>query len=365
MKKAFLLIITALTSGLGYGQISLTINDVAGPDEQITETYPPLTISLPPGGPGQTYNFMADSTGPQDTTYFVGAAATPYASAMTGANLATVSGGSYTYWEKSTAGFYLVGIVFPIPNIGVNLPFTEAPFKFQPKVPILTFPATVGMNLKSVSQARFEFDYDTTITLGGITANVTKVALIAQIADTSIIDGFGTGQFPAGEYPCLRNEQTQKITFKVEVFASILIFPPSWIEFPIDGLPEFSSTSYLFWTNGKKFPVATMNIDSLGNLTDASFQSELLRLPVGVGPQVTNHNFSFFPNPAQNQVSWDAATEVSRLEIFGADGKKIMEKNVEPGRNQVSVAELLDGLYWTELYSPAGHKTRKRLIISK
>ena len=365
MKKPLFVALGLLLIQSSFAQINLNSSDLASPGDVIYNMSPPLSVSLPPAGPNQAYNFNVDSTGVQDTTYYVNPASTPFSSVITGANLASNAGGAYTYFEKSNAGFYLKGLAFPIPDIGLNLPFSSAPFNFSPKIPVMTFPATVGMNLKTQSTGRFEFPYDTTVVVNGISAQVTKVAIIATLKDTSIIDGYGTATFPSGEVPCLRNRQYQKMTFKIELYAAILIFPASWIPYAVGGLPEVTSISYLFWANGKKSPVASLSVDTLGNLVNASFQSDLLHITTGVGSLDNQKELQIFPNPATEQISWIGNKSFKNLNIFSTTGQSIFQGAIANGQSSVKLTGLPNGLYWAEFEETSGTKTRKRLNINR
>lgn len=352
----------------GFSQITLTSADLAGVGDVIYNTTPMLTVSLPPPGSSETYNFMmADSVGVEDTAYYVLPSNTPFGAQMTGANLAEKRGFQYTYYEKSASSFNLRGLVFVLPDLGgVSLPIQAIPLRFNPAVPLLNFPATMGMNIKSQSSARFEFDYDTNIAIGPITAHVTKVAIIGNIKDTSIIDGYGTANFVGGSLPCLRNSNTQKLTFSVEVLAQFSPFlPAAWVGYPIDGLPEYYNTSYLFWAEGKKAPIATLNVDTTGNLTSATFQSQLLRMPTSVLPRSAGSAFEFYPNPSQGAITWSGDKALKFVEIFSVDGRKITSRAVPQGATSVQLGDLKNGIYWAEFGESAGGRWRKKLIVNR
>lgn len=349
-------------------QISLTSSDLASPGDVINNRFVNFSNPLPVGGANQTYNFqLTDTEAEEDTTYFLSAASTPFAAAMAGANLASLNGGSYTYFEKDVSGFYLRGIVFPIPPLPINIPVQDAPLRFNPRIPILTFPATMGMNHRTQSTARFEFDFDTTITLGFLTFNITKIALVATIRDTSIIDGFGTGNFNVGELPCLRNIHSTRTSFKVQMFGSAF-GPPSWIDVPAAILPpieDFYSTDILVWTKERKAPVVTFGLDAEGNLSFTDMQREVL---------LTSNHFlkapvkqlHIFPNPSSGRFQLGAKESLFDLKIMDSNGRLVFEKPMlTPGEN-LNAENLPTGLYWISAQGADGQSLlHQRIHIAR
>lgn len=346
-----------------FGQITLQQTDMASPGDQIENISPPFDGDVPPPGAAQTYNFMIDSAGFADTSYFVAASATPFAAQMAGANLASIQQGAYTYYEKDGTGFYLRGLVFDLSALGVG-GISLLPLRFNPRVPVLTFPATVGMNAKVQSTARFRFPFDTVVTVLGQNATVDSVEVTATLRDTSTIDGYGTAEFPSGNLATLRNRQAQNLSFSIRVRAKIGILPAFWTAFPLPGLPTIYGVSYLFWANGKKGPVATLDVDSFGVVTNATFQAQLLSLNTGVSGLAINWGGELFPNPASDVISWSNAG-MKKIEIFSVSGKKVFEKPIEPGYQSLSVSDINAGIYISILEDFAGNRYRNKLIIRR
>lgn len=351
-----------------HAQISLVSSDLASPGDVVNNRFVTFSNPLPTGGANQTYNFqLTDTEAQEDTTYYLSAASTPFASAMAGANLASLNGGSYTYFEKDATGFYLRGVVFPIPPLPINISVQEAPLRFNPRIPILTFPATMGMNHRTQSTARFEFNYDTTITLGFLTFNVSKVALVATIRDTSIIDGFGSGNFNIGELPCLRNIHSTRTSFKVQMYGSAF-GPPSWIDVPAAILPpieDFYSTEMMIWTKERKAPVVTFGIDQDGNLSYTDMQRDVL---------LTSNHFlkaplkqlHIFPNPSAGRFQIAAEESLFDLKIMDSNGRMVFEKSMITPGEQVVAEKLPAGLYWISAFGEDGRsKLHQRIHIAR
>lgn len=363
MKKLLTISLMMLLTTASFGQITLNQADIASPGDQIENIGVPFDGEVPTAGPSQTYNFMVDSSGFADTTFFMDAASTPFAAQMFGANLASNQQGAYTYYEKDASGFYLRGLVFDLSGLGVGS-VSILPLRFHPRVPVLKFPATVGMNEKVQSTARFRFPFDTVVTVLGQNATVDSVEITANLKDTSTIDGYGTAQFPSGNVATLRNRQAQSLSFSILVRAKIGILPAFWTAFPLPGLPTIYGVSYLFWANGKKGPVATLNVDSFGVVTDAAFQAKLLSLNTGISELTLKNKVELFPNPANDVVSW-SYSGMKKIEIFSFDGKKVLEKSDLSDVKSIPISELKPGIYISELEDFTGVRHRNKLTIRR
>jgi hypothetical protein len=370
MKKTGLLLLMLAVVRLSSAQITLTNSDLASPGDQIIDAFQ-LDASpvAPVAGPGQTYVFSESDTSIQDTTTFIPVSATPFASLMTTANMASGSGLSYAYYSKTAASYALTGLSFELPPLPLAVPVSAIPLKFSGPIRLLQFPASNGMNLTSQATASAEFDYDTVITIGGLPATVSKVRVQATIRDTSIINGYGNASFVSGTYPCLRNEQRLRISFKLQVYAAIIVPFPTWIDVPANllpggGIPEIRTTSLLFWTNGRKAPIASLTLDSAGLVQNASYQKDLLitsnRNLISANPEF---EFQVMPNPAASYVELESAETIKNFKLFSATGTKIWESQEAGPRFDLPSSGLQNGVYWGEWESVSGKKYRKRLII--
>jgi len=371
MKKTGLFLLLLLLSSEIFAQITLNQSDFAGPGDVLVNSNQQYSGSLPPTGANQLYSFPESDTTFQDTTVFVSVASTPFASAFPTATMAVNDQGIYYYFKLDNTGYYIQGLTYTLPPIGLNLPFTSAVFPLNQLVKLIDFPATMGMNLKTQATSNFEFLYDTTISIGGLNANVTKARIVATVTDTSIINGYGNAEFAGGTIACLRNAQTLRIKFKVQVFAQILIFPAAWIDIPAAVLDpslirEFYTKQLLFWANGKKGPVATLELDSNNNVVSADYLTSLL-ITSNNSIVRTKQIFSFeaSPNPAQDLVSFTSEAELKKIKIFSTSGNKISEKNFLPGQTSITLESIASGIYVAELENNKGEISRKKLIINR
>jgi len=372
MKKAGIALLLLFATTRISAQISLSQTDVAGPGDVIINSSQTFSGTTPPPGANMSYSFLESDTSMQDTTVFVTVASTPFASSFPTSTMATGSFGTYGYYKLDNTGLSITGFVFDFGSGGgLGLPFTSAVFPVSPEVKVLTFPATMGMNLKTQGTSSFEFPFDTTLDINGLSAHITKARINATINDTSIIDGFGNAEFVSGTIPVLRNSQSLKMTFKIQIYAKISILPALWIDLPASildpsTLPVISNKTISFWANGKKSAVAEFNLDSGNNVTNASYLKELLvtenRSLLSVSP---DFEFQASPNPALTDVSFSSDAILKKVRIFSVTGQKMMEKDFQLNEYRVQVDALTNGVYVAELENEKGGKSQKRLIINR
>jgi hypothetical protein len=372
MKKAgWMLAGLLFISSQSWAQISLSSSDLptAGTTSLLADQV--FTGETPSAGSNQTWSFPEADTSFFDTVSYIAASATPFGNQIPNANLATGGFGSYFFLKNTPSTYSIEGLVFELPPLPINVPFTSAVFPLSSSIRIFNFPATNGQNLRSTATANFAFPFDTTITINGLQANITQARIVATVTDTSLINGFGTAEFAGGTFPVLRNEMRLKMTFKIQVFAAILIFPPTWIDLPANllpagGLPELYTKSVEFWTNGKQAPLASFTLDSLDNIESASYLKDVLytrnRSLLSARPEF---EFTMYPNPAQQFLHLEGPAKAVQARIFSSDGKVLKEFAVDADEKALNLATLPNGLYWVELETSDQKRSGKQLIINR
>ncbi len=378
MKQVLLLSLNLVVFVLsGFAQpvpITLTVNDVANAGEFVVNTTIPFSGGTPATGSAQTYDLSAAGYSPlQDTTFYIPAAGTPFASEMTGANICQRGPGSYTYFVRNNGGFYLKGFVFEIPadSSFIALP-SELVFAFSPQIPIMTFPATMGMNLiTSSTSSRVEIPFDTTIVINGVSTTIKKIGVKLNIKDTSKIDGWGTATFPSpgSTFNVLRNTHNIGLETTLELYIILFGNIGTWIPMPSSlipaGLGDFlggNTRDVMLWTNGRKQPLVTMSLDTLGNVGSAEFQSDLLADPTRISP-VAENTFVFYPNPAAGSVLFDLPSDARKIIVRDFSGRLVIEQEINNPQSNLSTAALSDGVYHLELIRASGSSLRKKLVI--
>ncbi|HPI11373.1 MAG TPA: T9SS type A sorting domain-containing protein [Catalimonadaceae bacterium] len=374
MKKAGIALLLLFATTRISAQITLNQSDMAGPGDVIINSSQNYTGTTPPAGANISYSFTESDTTIQDTTVFIAASSTPFIADMpAGTNMATASFGNYSFFKLDNTGLYATGLVFDFQGGGgLGLPFSSAIFPINPPLKFMTFPATMGMDLKTQATSSFEFPFDTVISIGGINATITKARINATILDTSIIDGYGTAEFVSGSVPVLRNVQTMKMSFAIEVYAKLFPFlPAAWVALPASVLdpsllPVIYSKNLSFWANGKKSAVAEFTLDSSNNVTSANYLKEML--VTGFRPLVSvrpDFEFQASPNPALNDVSFSSDAILKKVKIFSLTGQKMLEKDFQSIECHIQVDALTNGVYVAELENEKGGKSQKRLIINR
>jgi hypothetical protein len=369
--RALLLIGLTFLIQKGFSQITLTVNDIANVGDQIISTSIPYTGESPAVGAAQNYDLTQLPPGfLEDTTNYIAAAGTPYASQMPGANICQVSAGSYTYFVRNSGGFYLKGFVFAIPpGSGLPLP-SEFVFSFSPQIPIMTFPATMGMNLNTdATSSRVEIPFDTTIVISGVPTNIDKIGIKLNMKDTSVIDGWGTANFPGGQYEVLRNTHSINLSTTLEAYVIIFGTIGTWIPLPTSLIPggagDFlggNTKDVMLWANGRKQPMVTMSLDTLGLVISADVQADLLvvsnRSLVSEIP-----TFEFYPNPANSSLTFTLPEDTRKIRIRDVSGRLLQVFQNFGTVANLSVESLPEGVHIAEIETSSGQLSRKRIVI--
>ena len=354
--------------------IVLTVNDVANSGDFVVNTNIPFAGDAPSTGTNQTYDFSAAGYSPlKDTTFYIPAAGTPFASSMSGANICQRGPGSYTYFVRNSTGFYLKGFVFDIPTDSsfIELP-GELVFAFTPQIPIMTFPATMGMNLTTSStSSRVEIPFDTVITVSGVPLNIKKIGVSLSVKDTSKIDGWGTATFPAqgSSFNVLRNTHRMALQTTLELYVLLFGNFGQWIPMPASlipaGLGDFlggNINDVMLWTNGRKQPLVTMSLDTNGLINSAEFQSDLLVEPTSTLVSV-KPSFAFYPNPASEIVQFQLPSNTLRILIRDVTGKVVKEQEISDTYSSLRTSDLINGVYNLEVLLSSGNPLRKKLVV--
>lgn len=74
-------------------------------------------------------------------------------------------------------------------------------------------------------------------------------------------------------------------------------------------------------------------------------------------------NFTVFPNPSNNFISWDMSLNISKIEIYNAIGKKVFTKNNSNSLSKLKIDFLSKGLYFIKAKDNRNNKYFTKLII--
>ncbi len=101
--------------------------------------------------------------------------------------------------------------------------------------------------------------------------------------------------------------------------------------------------------------------------TDDGSLGEVIYDPVGVGcdnlsvTDFSEIDFSFYPNPAEDQINFNNVYSFTRLNIYGIQGNLILTETISEGENRLQL-NLPQGLYFVNFKSENQEIVRKLLI---
>jgi len=101
--------------------------------------------------------------------------------------------------------------------------------------------------------------------------------------------------------------------------------------------------------------------------TDDGSLGEVIYDPVGVGcdnlsvTDFSEIDFSFYPNPAEDQINFNNVYSFTRLNIYGIQGNLILTETISEGENRLQL-NLPQGLYFVNFRSENQEIVRKLLI---
>jgi len=171
----------------------------------------------------------------------------------------------------------------------------------------------------------------------------------------SIVDGHGTVETPFGTFDALRIHRT--IQEQDSLYVDISGFA-QWI-------PIITTThSYEWWTQGELRPVMQIQTQEVtGNqaVTEVSYRDEYLGLDAGLGDE--NINLSMYPNPAQNEVSIETASNIQLITIYNTNGEVVStKKDLNSSSTQISVKDFSPGVYMVYTLTTQGTNISKLIV---
>ena len=72
-------------------------------------------------------------------------------------------------------------------------------------------------------------------------------------------------------------------------------------------------------------------------------------------------DFSFYPNPVKNEISFNNTNAFEKVEIYGVQGNLIITQNIQAGQNLLPI-ELSSGLYFAKFSNVSQSVTKKLLV---
>lgn len=323
MKKIYLLLLlclpfsiiaqTIIQSDLPKAGTSFTLG--------IDDTY---SGPIPTQGPMQVWNFSTLKNFRLDTSAFIDAMGTPYASSFPNSNIASLnlSDNSYSYFTNNSTGFYINGIGSSISNL-----------TFDPMLLYIPVPLSIGVVYDNI--ARSQFDTSIVDTSGPV-----DLRFVIYYESIYKGDSYGTLTIPSGTYPNV-------LRFKVTEtrYDSLYFGIGGGIYVPFSGSSTLSY-HYRFVTTGLEANyLMGIDADEFGNTTSSEF---LVDINIAVPLVSERKNVVAYPNPAMNNLNFKNISNITGIVVYDNSGKEVLRtKQVE--NNSLNVALLKNGIYHYEM----------------
>ncbi|MBC8266543.1 MAG: T9SS type A sorting domain-containing protein [Flavobacteriales bacterium] len=361
MKKIKLFTIALAFLGSNtFAQITVTDADLVGVGDIIYQAYDTVPgTAITPGNTGanQSWDFSTLQVMDWDTTEFISPTGTPYASLYPNANICINEDGEFLYINKSTTGIELVGWG----NIPVNMLLLPLPLTYG-----LTY--SDGPNTIMDSSMENMFIPDSLapfISLNPLHDKVDSLNISVTLTNDFNVDAWGDVTIPMGTYASLRvnAQETSTTSWSAYCSNSAGIAGGGWYPIPQQLFPSETEITnrYQWWSNDAtvKFVVADLEVDSIGNVIDASF----LTIPqTSAIAELTSNTFKVYPIPTTYQLNIESAdADLSTYKMYDMLGNLILENSFEKN-TKVDLSNVAKGTYLLNISTKKGSITKKIIV---
>ena len=381
MKLNLLFIIFTFISTLGFTQITITNATFPQPgDTLITATDNlPDNISVGDPGPNQTWDFSSLEAPFLRTSVLRSAATGTNSSAFLGANIVTTLGlgdndPGESYYLSSNTKYEFLGYIGMDPaGLGVELLV-----KFQPTITERRAPLNYGDTNTDQTEASVPFSADELPSqiLDSLPIRPDSLRLRMIINRNDEVDAWGTMMIPGegqGEsFEVLREKRVEIREIRLDVKVSILPWQDITSILPPD-LPLFGKdtiTSYYFFSNDAKEPIAVVAMNELGDGTSrVEFKADRFTSSVR-DIRKGRPNVFAYPNPAITDVRFEftgVAPSNYSLKIYNILGVEVWRQDyfLDGAKTvKADISNLKKGTYLYSLVNENGETiATKRLMV--
>ena len=333
MKKTLTLITFCFCSIVAISQPTITTAElpVAG-SYWFTGNDTNYTAAILPGGTNVTWDYSNVVSQYLDTTGFISASGTPYATFFSGSNLAAQdpADGSWAYFTSNSTGFYADGIVDA----------TGAPFRLNNSSLIVPVPFTFGNTRTNTTGLQI----DTSVNGSNIRVNI-------DIQTQFEADGYGTVILPGGTYTDVLRVKSVDLTTSV---ISLEVIAGTGIYAPINTSYSQTSSFRYYQQGATNSFILSVDADSLGQFaTSISFQVPTTSTGINVAQTKST---STYPNPANNAITFTQVPDrVQTITLTSMDGRTCnLELEVMGNTAIMNTSLLSNGLYTFRLGNESG-----------
>lgn len=332
MKNAFHITLLSLLATPFFAQPVITSNDLLKVGD-IVATQPCATTTFNPGSAGanQAWDFsQLTPEGPQDTTFYILPAGTPYAANYPSSNIVGRFGADgYGYYQVSGDKLFFWGQTDPSSALVLTNPATY----FQS-------PATYGT-----------FVLDTIA--GSLSAGPLSGSVTGQVYFQG--DGYGSLQTPGGQYSDVLRVKTVTVAVATVPFLGTItdsVYNYSWYKLGVK-TPVLEMIDDTQWSGGAVVSQTRYVNYFLSITSGANEPAGLSEPPVQV-----------FPNPAEDAVQFSGLDAPARVVIQNIAGQCVLDKTIAP-QEQIGVESLRAGVYCCSVYPEGGKVQFLKLVVQR
>jgi len=320
-------------------QITINSNDLISIGDTLIQGEDDNITSFVTGGTGlQTWDFSSMTPDSQDTLIFIALADAPFASAFPDAEMVVniLPDSMFMYIDHEPAYLHILGMSGGPYNAVHSFPYQN----------IMPFPVTYG--------DEFYSDY---MSLGKF-YNGTDSMMYKQYAkDTVNVNAYGDVILPSGTFNSLR--------FYHNVYRIDSVFMKTGTDWILQGTQEYPSDYYEWWTNDPtvKMKIAELKTDEQGNVTGGNFMKNVFLHNTSVKNIENKSTNMIISNIGNGEIAVKNIPKgYKRLCIFDVSGKEIYSESIKPGKDEISVRNLIPGIYIVSIFSERG-KIAKKIVI--
>ena len=327
-------------------QITINSNDLISIGDTLIQGEDDNISSFVTGGTGlQTWDFSnLTDNGNLDSLIFINISQVPDYNLFPGANLGLKiinyhNGNTDTlfqYIETSESYLHILGMSAAQYNAVHSFPYQN----------IMPFPVTYGDEFYSVYMSLMKY------------YNGTDSIMHKQYAkDTVNVNAYGDVILPSGTFNSLR--------FYHNVYRIDSVFMKTGTDWILQGTQEYPSDYYEWWTNDPtvKMKIAELKTDEQGNVTGGNFMKNVFLHNTSVKNIENKSTNMIISNIGNGEIAVKNIPKgYKRLCIFDVSGKEIYSESINSGKDELSVRNLIPGIYIVSIFSEKG-KIAKKIVI--